>query len=143
MLAALTEARAGLAHRGMATRGRERDREPTDDELQRLYAYWQANDRQRIDMALLCRFALATGMRLSEICGLQAADVDRGARTVLIRDRKDPKNKAGNNQRVPLLPDAWAILEPRGKISFIERQEGGDGEQPPPNPQNAEDDGAA
>lgn len=41
---------------------------------------------------------------------------------------------------------AWAILEPRGKISFIERSEdpdGAEGEQPPPNPQNAEDDGAA
>ena len=41
---------------------------------------------------------------------------------------------------------AWAILEPRGKISFIQRSDdtgGGNGEQPPPNPQNAEDDGAA
>lgn len=37
---------------------------------------------------------------------------------------------------------AWAILEPRGKISFIERREGRD-EGPPPNPQNAEDGGAA
>ena len=37
---------------------------------------------------------------------------------------------------------AWAILEPRGKISFIQRADEG-GEQPPPNPQNAEDDGAA
>lgn len=42
---------------------------------------------------------------------------------------------------------AWAILEPRGKISFIQRAEDGnadgrDGEKPPPNPQQAEDDGA-
>jgi uncharacterized membrane protein YcaP (DUF421 family) len=37
---------------------------------------------------------------------------------------------------------AWAILEPRGKISFIERKGDGD-EQPPSNPQGAEDDGAA
>ena len=40
---------------------------------------------------------------------------------------------------------AWAILEPRGKISFIQRSEDGgdDGEEPPPQPRNAEDDGAA
>lgn len=38
---------------------------------------------------------------------------------------------------------AWAILEPRGKISFIARATGADGEQPPPNPQNAEDASAA
>jgi len=36
---------------------------------------------------------------------------------------------------------AWGILEPRGKISFIQRDEEG-GEKPPPNPQNDEDDGA-
>jgi uncharacterized membrane protein YcaP (DUF421 family) len=37
---------------------------------------------------------------------------------------------------------AWAILEPRGKMSFIQRAVGG-GEEQPPQPQNAEDDGAA
>jgi integrase len=28
---------------------------------------------------------------------------------VVIRDRKDPRHKAGNDQTVPLLPAAWAI----------------------------------
>jgi uncharacterized membrane protein YcaP (DUF421 family) len=36
----------------------------------------------------------------------------------------------------------WAILEPRGKISFIERGDGAGEEQPPPQPKAAEDDGA-
>ena len=36
----------------------------------------------------------------------------------------------------------WAILEPRGKISFIERGGGAGDEQPPPQPKGAEDDGA-
>ena len=106
------EARAGLQHRGLDTRSRERDREPTDAELNRLYAHWQGNPRQRIDMVMLCRFALATGMRQGEICRLQVEDVDSEQKTVLIRDRKDPRNKQGNNQSVPLLPDAWAIVAP-------------------------------
>lgn len=40
---------------------------------------------------------------------------------------------------------AWAILEPRGRMSFIQRSGSGSGsgEEPPPNPQNAEDSGAA
>ena len=42
---------------------------------------------------------------------------------------------------------AWAILEPRGKISFIQRSDGepgsGGDEEPPDQPRNAEDDGAA
>ncbi|MCB4365733.1 site-specific integrase [Hydrogenophaga taeniospiralis] len=106
------EARASLKHRGVATRAREREREPTDQELERLYAHWQGNARQRIDMPLLCRFALATGMRQGEIARLQVEDIDSDRHTVVIRDRKDPKKKAGNDQTVPLLPDAWAIVEP-------------------------------
>ena len=71
-------------------------------------------------MPNVCRFALATGMRLGEICRLQIEDVDREARTVVIRDRKDPRNKAGNDQVVPLLPEAWAIVEAK----MAERTEG-------------------
>jgi len=106
------DARASLEHRKLRTRSAERSREPTDDELTRLYALWAAKPRQKIEMETLCRFALATGMRQDEICQLQVDDIDREARTVIIRDRKDPKNKQGNNQTVPLLPDAWAIVEP-------------------------------
>jgi integrase len=106
------EARESLKHRGLNTRSAERVREPTDDELARLYAHWASMPRQRIDMPLLCRVALATGMRLGEICALQVDDVNRVERTVLIRDRKDPRQKAGNHQTVPLLPDAWALIEP-------------------------------
>jgi integrase len=106
------DARRDLPYRGLKTRSKERDREPTDAELSRLYAHWQANDRQRIDMAKVCRFALATAMRQEEITRLQAEDVNQIARTVVIRDRKDPKAKKGNDQTVPLLPDAWAIVKP-------------------------------
>jgi len=107
-----TDARRDLPYRGLKTRSRERDREPTDAELARLYAYWDANLRQRIDMTTICRFALATAMRQDEICRIQIEDVDHIARTVVIRDRKDPREKQGNDQTVPLLPAAWAIVQP-------------------------------
>lgn len=106
------DARESLKHRGLNTRSTQREREPTDDELARLYAHWEGNPRQRIDMVTLCKFALATGMRQDEICQLQVEDVDRKARTVVIRDRKDPRNKQGNDQTVPLLPKAWEIVQP-------------------------------
>lgn len=106
------EARESLKYRKLEVRSRERDREPTDDELARLYAYWASSARQRIDMARICRFALATGMRLGEICTLQVEDINREARTVVIRDRKDPQRKDGNDQTVPLLPAAWALVSP-------------------------------
>lgn len=106
------EARASLVHRGLKTRGQERDREPTDQELNAIYALWAGMTRQKIPMETICRFALATGMRQGEITRLEVEDVDITAKTVVIRDRKDPKNKYGNNQTVPLLPAAWAIVEP-------------------------------
>ena len=106
------EARESLKYRGLNTRGNQREREPTDDELTQLFTHWGGRPRQKIDMVTLCRFALATGMRQNEICQLQVADVNRAAKTAVIRDRKDPRNKQGNDQTVPLLADAWAIVEP-------------------------------
>jgi len=106
------DARASLVYNGLNTRSVERDREPTDDELERLYRHWDNNPWQKIPMSLLCRFAIATGMRQGEICRLDIADLDRDAKTIVIRDRKDPKNKIGNDQTVPLLPAAWDILDP-------------------------------
>lgn len=38
---------------------------------------------------------------------------------------------------------AWAILEPRGKISFIQRSVTEADDEPPPQPKGAEDEGAA
>lgn len=107
-----TDARASLVHRGINTRSMERDREPTDEELTTLYEYWQNNAWLKIPMVTLCKFALATGMRQSEITGLMIQDIDRDRHTVIVRDRKDPKNKQGNDQTVPLLPEAWALVEP-------------------------------
>ncbi len=105
------DARASLPHRGLNTRSNERDREPTDVELARLYAHWSRNGWQKIPMQLICEFAIATGMRQAEICRLDIADLDQVGKTIIIRDRKDPKQKIGNDQTVPLLPAAWDIVK--------------------------------
>jgi len=106
------DARRDLGARKVSTRSNERDREPTTAELNQLYAFWAANKRQKIPMATLCAFALATAMRQDEICSIQLEDVNEAKRTVIIRDRKDPRKKEGNDQTVPLLPEAWALVEP-------------------------------
>lgn len=106
------DARRDLSARKVSTRSNERDREPTTAELEKLYAFWTANKRQTIPMATLCAFALATAMRQDEICSIQVEDVNVDKRTVVIRDRKDPRRKEGNHQTVPLLPAAWALVEP-------------------------------
>ena len=42
-------------------------------------------------------------MRQEELCAITWADLDAAKRMVTVRDRKDPRQKAGNDQRVPLL----------------------------------------
>jgi integrase len=106
-------ARADLKARGMNTRSTERTRLATDTELEALYADWAANELLQLPMVDICKFALATTMRQDEICSLMVADINIEKKTVLIRDRKHPSEKVGNNQTVPLLPEAWAIVKKR------------------------------
>ena len=56
-----------------------------------------------IPLARIVRFAVATAMRQEQICAIAWADVDANNRTVVVRDRKDPRRKTGNDQKVPLL----------------------------------------
>lgn len=54
-------------------------------------------------------------MRSEEIHKIKWAERDAARKTVLIRDRKDPRKKEGNDQIVPLVGftgfDAWELLE--------------------------------
>lgn len=53
-------------------------------------------------------------MRLGENCRVEWLDVNERTRRLLIRDRKDPRNKRCNDQRIPLFAasgfDGWSIL---------------------------------
>ena len=57
----------------------------------------------------LILFAVATAMRLGEILRLQWDDINHDDKTIIIRDRKHPTEKEGNDQEVPLLGDAYKI----------------------------------
>jgi integrase len=105
------EARSSLKHRKLDTRSQLRERIPTQEELVALYKLWDENPRQQIPMSRLVKFALASAMRQSEICRIQIEDVDFESKTVLIRQRKDPKRKTSNDQIVPLVGDALAIIK--------------------------------
>jgi integrase len=108
-------ARIALTRLGLVGKGDERDRRPTREELDRLVAAFDANPLQQIPLGRIIRFAIATAMRQDEICRVEWADFDRQNKMLLIRDRKDPRRKNGNDQRIPLLDvsgyDACAIIE--------------------------------
>lgn len=66
--------------------------------------------RQRVPMPDIIQFAIATAMRLGEIINLKWADLNEKDRTVIIRKRKHPTEKAGNDYEVPLIGDAFSIV---------------------------------
>jgi len=93
---------------------KERDRRPTLEEFETLFARFSSNRRDTLPMGRVVKFAIAAGMRLDETVRIEWKDVDAGTRTAVILSRKDPRKKDGNNQRVPLLDatryDAMALL---------------------------------
>lgn len=97
-------ARPLLNHLALIGGGGKRERRPTEDELRGIIA------RLGQPYADVVEFAVATAMRRGEVCALRWADLDEAKRLVLVRDRKDPRKKAGNDQWVPLLGRAWEIV---------------------------------
>jgi Phage integrase family len=116
-------ARIALGRLGLVGKGDERDRRPTQDELDRIVSALEANIRQQIPVGRVIRFAIATAMRQDEIARVEWRDFDASSRMLLIRNRKDPRKKKGNDQRIPLLDvsgyDACKIIEEQGRFSNI------------------------
>ncbi len=121
-------ARVALKRLGLIGKSRARDRRPTADELARLLDHFDNDRRTLIPMGTIVRFAIASAMRQEEICRIQWSEVDVQQRIVLVHDRKDPREKDGNDQWVPLLNltgfDALRLIReqrthwPRGDIIF-------------------------
>jgi integrase len=103
------DARPSLKFMTLVSKSLERDRRPTDSEISALCAHFDGKPRQRIPMSEIIRFAIATTMRAGEITSLRRDDLNEAERTILIRDRKHPQEKIGNNQTVPLLGEAFDI----------------------------------
>jgi integrase len=113
-------ARYALKRLGLVGKSNERDRRPTEDELEKLFAHWDGNERQLIPMTRIVKFAIATAMRQEEICRITWGDLNARTKMQMIRDRKDPRQKKGNDQRIPLLAvsgyDAMALIEEQRSI---------------------------
>jgi integrase len=105
------QARQYLRHVGISTKSEERTRRPTKLEIDNLCTYFKVKIRQVVPMWDLIPFAIGTAMRLNEIINLKWADLNEVDRTIIIRDRKHPRAKKGNDQEVPLLGDTFDIVK--------------------------------
>jgi integrase len=113
-------ARIALKRLGLVGKSNERDRRPTEEELAALIDHFDSNPRQIIPMGRIIKFAVATAMRQEEICRIGWLDHNARTKMQLIRDRKDPREKKGNDQQIPLLAvsgyDAMALIEEQRAI---------------------------
>lgn len=107
-------ARPLLKHLNLIGGGGKRERRPAEEELVAIVD-WLKRHRGQL-FADIVEFAVGTAMRRGEIAKLLWADIDENKRLILVRDRKDPRKKIGNDQWVPLLGRAWDILRAQPKV---------------------------
>ena len=99
----IPDAREALKLLGLVGRSQSRDRIATDEEIAAIKREW----RSEVPVEII-DFAIDSCMRLGEICRIQWADL--AGQVILVRDRKHPRDKIGNHQRVPLLGRCMTIL---------------------------------
>ncbi len=91
----------------------ERIELPTKSEMELLRAELkkrQEHQSAKIPYLDILDFAITTCMRVSEICRIQWGDFNKENMTIMIRDRKHPTEKKGNNVLVPLVSGSFELL---------------------------------
>lgn len=104
-------------HFGVTAKSAKRDRRPTVDEINRLMLHFEDRSKRRNAMPMhrVIAFALFSTRRQEEITRIEWADLEPGR--VLVRDMKNPGEKAGNNVWCNLVPEAEAIARAMPKTA--------------------------
>jgi integrase len=101
--------RANMTHLKISSRSKERTRRPTEQEIVALCEY--LDQHSTLPMRDIIHFAIESAMRVEEITLLRWVDLNTTDRTIIIRNRKHPRQKDGNDQEVPLLGNAFDIIQ--------------------------------
>jgi integrase len=108
------QARPLLLHLQLIGAGNRRTRRPTDDELAAVLKWVQ---KKAPVVADAMRVAAITGLRRGELVRkLKWSEVDKKARAALIRQRKHPRRHLAKDEWVPLLGEAWDIVQRQPKV---------------------------
>jgi integrase len=109
------EALPTLIDMGLIGKSDKRTRRPTQIELDKLRKGLEerqnqkANGNVRIPYLDILEFSILTCMRIGEVCNLKWKDLNREHKTIIVRDRKDPRKKEGNHMIAPLLGESFNI----------------------------------
>lgn len=110
----IMEGRKILTDLKLIGKAQKRTRRPVSDELDRIILGLekrQGHNSAKIPFTELLNFAILSCMRISEVCNIKWTGVDEKNKAVMVEDRKDPRKKIGNHMLVPLLGEAWEILQ--------------------------------
>ncbi|WP_114787314.1 site-specific integrase [Vibrio tetraodonis] len=106
-------------------KSQRRTRRPTENELDKLREgltarqNYRPNGKTRIPFIDILDFSILTCMRIGEVCALRWDDLNEEHKTILVRDRKDPRKKEGNHMIVPLLGESFDIISRQNKSSDL------------------------
>lgn len=112
-LSEFNDARRYMTRTGIIGQSNKRTRRPTREECDRITEELKLKEitaRSGAPYSRIFLFSILTCMRIGEVCRLKWGDVDKKTKSVLVRDRKDPRKKVGNHMIVPLLGEAWEIV---------------------------------
>ncbi|MEN4605981.1 site-specific integrase [Pantoea agglomerans] len=114
------DARPVLQQMQLIGKSQRRSRRPAPDELTKLeegLRIRSAHQSTKIPYNDILEFSILSCMRIGEVCRIEWGDLDEKQRAVLVKDRKDPRKKTGNHMLVPLLGDAWHIVQRQPRTS--------------------------
>lgn len=115
---AITEARDLLKSSKLVGKSSERNRRPTQNELDLLKTYYgspRVKAQSKTDMWALTQFAIYSSFRLGEICRIEWSDLDEVNRNIWIKKRKHPKEP--RDDLVPLVGKAFEIIMEQPRVS--------------------------
>lgn len=121
-LQSMNEARVFLAQIKMVGTSNRRSRRPTNEEFEQILAGLDDKAKtaySKAPFADIFLLSVLTCTRIGELCRIRWDDIDETQRSVLVRDRKDPKKKVGNHMMVPLLGEAWDIVQRQPKTDDL------------------------
>ncbi|WP_416777565.1 tyrosine-type recombinase/integrase [Xenorhabdus budapestensis] len=116
------EARPLLIQMGLIGKSQRRSRRPVQDEIDKLIDGLRKRSSHRegkIPYEDILNFSILSCMRIGEVCKIRWDDIDEKQRSVIVRDRKDPRKKVGNHMSVPLLGEAWGIVQSQPRTSDL------------------------
>lgn len=105
-----------LKSMGLIGKSEPRTRVPTDEEIERLLAYFAKPPRRITKSTIMAMpdmiaFALASTRRVSEICRFTHGDINWQTMMYTVRDLKHPSKKKGNDKEFTLFPELAVIIK--------------------------------